>query len=53
MLRPTGALASRIQRWRRYRTTLRELESLSPRELGGLGIHRADIRRIARQTAAM
>lgn len=53
MSRPTSLLASRIRRWRRYRTTVRELENLTARELGDLGIQRADIRRIARQTAAM
>jgi len=37
--------------WRRYRTTLNELNSLSTRELGDLGISRYDIPAIARKSA--
>ena len=43
---------NRIQRWRRYRTTVRELQNLSSRELQDLGLSRGDIRRVARQAAA-
>jgi uncharacterized protein YjiS (DUF1127 family) len=39
----------KVQRWLTYRETVRELESLSERELSDLGIGRADIRDIARQ----
>ena len=39
----------RVRRWRRYRSTVRELEALSPRALGDLGISRFDIQRVARQ----
>lgn len=45
-------LVSRYQRWRRYRTTVRELENLTTRELEDLGISRADIHRVARQASA-
>ncbi len=45
-------LMSRYQRWRRYRTTVRELENLSRRELDDLGLSRADIHRVARQASA-
>jgi uncharacterized protein YjiS (DUF1127 family) len=38
----------KVQRWLTYRETLRELESLSERELSDLGIGRRDIRDIAR-----
>ena len=44
-------LMSRYQRWRRYRTTVRELETLTTRELDDLGLSRGDIHRVARQAA--
>ncbi len=45
-------LISRYQRWRRYRTTVRELENLTSRELQDLGLNRGDIHRVARQVSA-
>lgn len=36
--------------WRRYRDTVSELSGLSNRELNDLGISRADIPFVARQT---
>jgi uncharacterized protein YjiS (DUF1127 family) len=45
-------LINRYQRWRRYRTTVRELQNLSTRELNDLGLSRGDIHRVARQAAA-
>ncbi|MCQ0987491.1 DUF1127 domain-containing protein [Jiella marina] len=36
--------------WRRYRETVNELNRLSQRELADLGISRADIHHVARQT---
>lgn len=36
--------------WRRYRDTVSELSSLTNRELNDLGISRADIPFVARQT---
>lgn len=42
-------LMNDYRRWRNYRRTVRELDSLSDRDLNDLGIGRADIRRVARQ----
>jgi uncharacterized protein YjiS (DUF1127 family) len=42
----------KVQRWLTYRDTVRELESLSERELSDLGIGRGDIRDIARQATS-
>jgi uncharacterized protein YjiS (DUF1127 family) len=47
-----GSLKERLARHRRYNRTIKELLFLSDRELSDLGIHRADIRRIAREAAA-
>ncbi len=44
------SLIGRYRNWRRYRSTVRELERLSSRELDDLGISRGDIDRIARQS---
>ncbi|MGR3756331.1 MAG: DUF1127 domain-containing protein [Tranquillimonas sp.] len=41
----------RLARFRTYRQTVRELESLSDRELADLGLHRAVIHSLARQAA--
>ncbi|MGU3398660.1 DUF1127 domain-containing protein [Brucellaceae bacterium D45D] len=38
--------------WRRYRETVNELNMLSTRELNDLGISRADIPYVARQSKA-
>ena len=38
--------------WRRYRDTVNELNQLSTRELNDLGISRADIPYVARQSKA-
>ena len=45
------SLATRIAAWRRYRESVRELSRLSDRELNDLGIGRADIQTIVRQSA--
>jgi uncharacterized protein YjiS (DUF1127 family) len=42
---------SYFERRRRYKTTVRELLSLSDRELSDIGISRCDIRRIAKQNS--
>jgi len=42
---------TKIQAWLAYRATVRELESLTERELSDLGIGRKDIRDVARQAA--
>ncbi len=44
-------LKSRISAWRRYNRTVSELTPLSNRELADLGILRADIQRVARDSA--
>jgi uncharacterized protein YjiS (DUF1127 family) len=46
-----GKVVNRYRRWRRYRDTVRELEGLTARELTDLGIHRGDIRRLAREAS--
>ncbi len=50
-MQPMNALVRRYRSWRQYRQTFDELMRLSPRELDDLGIHRADIGNIARQSA--
>ena len=44
-------LAIKIAAWRRYRESVRELSRLADRELNDLGIGRADIQTIVRQSA--
>jgi uncharacterized protein YjiS (DUF1127 family) len=51
MSRNTNSIASRLRRWRRYRETVRELQSLSTHELNDLGIRRGDIGRLAREAS--
>jgi uncharacterized protein YjiS (DUF1127 family) len=51
MSRNNTTLTSRFRRWRRYRETVRELQSLSGRELRDLGIQRSDIGRLAREAS--
>lgn len=46
-----GGLSQRFARYRTFRRTLDELESLSDRELADLGMHRASIRGIAYRSA--
>ena len=46
-----SGLRARRAQYATYRTTMRELESLSDRELADLGIARATIRSIAYQAA--
>lgn len=46
-------LRERFQTWKIYRRTLDELRMLDDRELDDIGIHRADIRRIAREAAEL
>jgi uncharacterized protein YjiS (DUF1127 family) len=40
-----------LRAWRRYDTSLRELNSLGDRELADIGVARSDIQRIAWETA--
>lgn len=44
-------LRANWQRYRVYRTTLRELGALSDRDLADLGIHRANIGAVAAEAA--
>jgi uncharacterized protein YjiS (DUF1127 family) len=46
-----AAIIRKINEWTRFRRNLAELAALSDRELSDVGIHRADIRRIAREAA--
>ncbi|MGC1205545.1 MAG: DUF1127 domain-containing protein [Flavobacteriaceae bacterium] len=43
------ALATRYKKYRLYRETRDGLSALSNRELADLGLHRADITRVARE----
>lgn len=45
---PTMSIAKKFSDWRKYRETVSELGRMTDRELGDLGIGRADIRRVAR-----
>jgi uncharacterized protein YjiS (DUF1127 family) len=45
------AIAERVRRYRSYRQTLAELESLSDRELADLGLHHSMIRACAYSAA--
>jgi uncharacterized protein YjiS (DUF1127 family) len=45
------AVASKLQEWRRYRVSLRELSRLSDHELSDIGLRRADIVFVARRAA--
>ena len=44
-------IAHKIQEWRRYRASIRELSRLSDRELHDLGLNRADIEFVAKKSA--
>ena len=48
-----NSIMNRYRRWRRYRDTFRELNSLTTRELDDLGITRYDIGRVAREASRM
>ena len=45
-------VARSFNNWRKYRQTVNELDSMNSRELRDLGIHRADIRSVARASVA-
>jgi uncharacterized protein YjiS (DUF1127 family) len=53
MSRNINHLLDRFRRWRRYRDTVRELQSLSTYELNDLGVQRGDISRLAREAAGL
>jgi len=46
------SLLSKIEAWRHYRASVRELQVLTDRELNDLGIARSDIEFVARQAVA-
>ncbi len=48
----TNRLVSTYRAWRKYRETYNELMRLSSRDLADLGISRAEIPTIARQSTA-
>ena len=45
-------VARSFNNWRKYRQTVTELSRMSSRELQDLGINRADIQSVARQSVA-
>ncbi len=45
------SITARLNAWRRYRASVRELSQLSDRELSDLGLNRYDIDGIARRSA--
>ena len=51
MPRTINTFYGQLRRWRRYRETVRELNSLSSRDLSDVGIVRGDINRIAREAS--
>lgn len=44
-------IATKIQKWRDYRSSVRELSRLTDRELSDLGIGRGDIEFVAKKGA--
>ncbi len=44
------SISERLNAWRRYRASVRELSQLSDRELADLGINRGDIEIVARRS---
>ncbi len=44
-------MSQKLQAWRRFRDTVRELSRFSDRELADIGIRRGDIEEVARQAA--
>ena len=45
-------ISEKFSAWRRYRDAVRELSSLTDRELADIGINRFDIAAIVRESAA-
>ena len=53
MTKKVNSLYNRYRQWRRYRETVRELQTLSSHELRDLGIQRGDIGRLAREASRL
>ena len=47
------SITEKLNEWRRYRSSVRELSQLSDRELADLGISRADIEFVAKKSARL
>jgi uncharacterized protein YjiS (DUF1127 family) len=47
-----STLKNNFRRWARIRNTIRELSSLTDRDLNDLGISRSDIRFVAKRSVA-
>jgi uncharacterized protein YjiS (DUF1127 family) len=47
------SISEKLNAWRRYRASLRELYSLTDRELNDLGISRWEIDDVARRSAGL
>ena len=47
---PLKTISEKLTAWRRYREAVRELSSLSDRELEDIGIRRGDIEYVVRRT---
>ena len=47
----TNSLASKINEWRRYRASVRELSKLTDRELADVGVSRGSIEFVSRKAA--
>ncbi|MGQ7791787.1 DUF1127 domain-containing protein [Faunimonas sp. B44] len=53
MARKINSVVDRFRRWRRYRSTVRQLAALSNHELSDLGISRGQIESVARQAVRL
>jgi uncharacterized protein YjiS (DUF1127 family) len=49
---PLKTISEKLNAWRRYRESVRELSQLSDRELNDIGIRRGDIEHIVRRSFA-
>lgn len=53
MSKNANSIYSRFRRWRRYRETVRELQTLSNDQLRDLGIEPTEISRLAREASRL